>query len=63
MKFEIKQPTYNKDGKIILKEIDIQDIAVTQYALMAIDGSTTNTGIAITRESDGALMYIICLLI
>ena len=41
--------------------IDINSIKVNVGAYMAIDASTTNTGVAILSEEDGALMYTMSL--
>lgn len=57
MKFTVRQPIVNADGSVTLKEVRIEDIVVNNYAILSIDGSTTNSGLAIMRESDGALMY------
>lgn len=59
MKFTVKQPVVNGDGSVSLNKVEIEDIKVNSYALLSIDGSTTNSGLAIIRESDGALMYTI----
>lgn len=60
MKFRVKQPLMTPEGEIIVKEIPIEEIKVDKYALLAIDGSTSNSGLAIIREVDGAIMYIMC---
>ncbi|MBO5388638.1 MAG: hypothetical protein J6A59_10940 [Lachnospiraceae bacterium] len=60
MKFLVRQPVQMVNGGIIMQEIPLEDIRVPQYAILAIDGSTTNSGLAIMRESDGALMYSMC---
>ena len=57
MNITTRQPTQLVDGGYLMATIALEDIRVGNYALMAIDGSTTNTGVAIMRESDGALMY------
>ena len=59
MKISIKTPAYDDKGNIILKEISLDDIVIGAYSILAIDGSTTNTGMAIIRESDGGLMYLL----
>ena len=58
MQFIVKQPV-NDGTQVIFKQIETKDIQVGQYSLMAIDGATGNSGIAIVRESDGALLYLI----
>ena len=60
MKFVVKQPQQLQNGGIIMGEIPLEDIRVNQYAILAIDGSTSNSGLAIMRESDGALLYSMC---
>ena len=57
MKLEVKQPFMGQDNKVIINNIKIEDINVREYAILAIDGSTSNSGLAILRESDGALLY------
>jgi hypothetical protein len=59
MQFKVKKPFRLDNGQISLGEIDIKDIKVSEYCIMSIDGSTTNSGIAILREHDGALLYTI----
>lgn len=59
MKISIKQPIQNSDLSYGLNTITFENLAVTNYALLAIDGATSNTGLAIIRESDGAIMYTI----
>lgn len=59
MKITIKQPVQYSDGKIDLQEVNLDDVRVNAYALLSIDGSTTNSGLSIIREYDGALMYTI----
>lgn len=60
MKLTIRQPVQMVNGGIIMQEVPLEDIRVPQYAILAIDGSTSNSGLAIMRESDGALMYSMC---
>lgn len=60
MKFTVRQPQTLPNGGIIMQEIPLEDIRVGNYAILAIDGSTSNSGLAILRESDGALMYSMC---
>lgn len=60
MKLTIRQPVQMVNGGIIMQEVPLEDIIVPQYAILAIDGSTSNSGLAIMRESDGALMYSMC---
>lgn len=58
MKFTVKQP-YNKgDGTIGLSVIQPEQIVLDKYCILSIDGSTSNTGMAIIRECDGALLYL-----
>lgn len=57
MKITVKTPAYDDNGNVIMKEIPFEDIRIGVYAILSIDGSTSNTGVAIIRESDGGLMY------
>lgn len=59
MIFRVKQPVQLQDGSIALQQITPDKINITEYSLMAIDGSTTNSGIAILRQHDGAILYLI----
>lgn len=58
MRVSIKTPVKREDG-IELKEIGIDKVVVPERAVMSIDGSTTNTGIGILKESDGSIYYVI----
>ena len=60
MKFLVRQPYQLPSGGIIMQEIPLEDIRVPNYAILAIDGSTSNSGLAIMREYDGALLYTMC---
>lgn len=60
MKFTVRQPMQLQNGGIIMQDIALEDIRVNNYAVLAIDGSTTNSGLAILRESDGAILYSMC---
>ena len=57
MKVTIRQPDIDLNGNIVMRQIGDNDISVGVDAIMAIDGSTTNTGVGILRKSDGALFY------
>lgn len=57
MKSIIRQPDRDLNGNIILTTKEIENVKVSDVCVMSIDGSTTNTGIAILREQDGALIY------
>jgi len=59
MKFLVRVPQQIQGGGIIMRQAQIEDINIQQYAVLSIDGSTTNSGLAIMRECDGALMYSI----
>lgn len=59
MKFIVRQPRQVKDGQLEMITIPLEDVLVQQYSVLSIDGSTTNTGMSILRESDGALLYSI----
>ena len=60
MKFTVRRPQQIQGGGIVMMECALEDINVQQYAILSIDGSTSNSGLAILRESDGALMYSMC---
>lgn len=60
MKFLVRQPIQIENGAIIMGQKSLEDIAVSTYSILSIDGSTTNSGLAILRESDGGLMYSMC---
>lgn len=57
MKITIRTPDINKEKQIILRQITQENIMVKEKAVISIDGSTSNTGLSIIRESDGALYY------
>ncbi len=57
MKIRIRQPDLDKSGNIVLVDKSLESTKVDTVCIMAIDGSTTNTGVAILRESDGALLF------
>lgn len=59
MKLTIRAPRQIQGGGVIMTEIPLEDIRVDNYAILSIDGSTTNSGLAIHREYDGALLYSI----
>lgn len=58
MKFTVKQPYQKEDGTIGLAVIQPEQIVTDKYCLLSIDGSTSNTGMAIIREFDGAILYL-----
>lgn len=58
MKFTVKQPFQKPDGTIGLAVIQPEQIHIDKYCLLSIDGSTSNTGMALIRECDGAIMYL-----
>lgn len=56
MKSLIRRPDLvNNNLELVVTQID--RILIPERAVMAIDGSTKNTGISILREKDGALYY------
>jgi Holliday junction resolvasome RuvABC endonuclease subunit len=59
MKLTVQQPVLIDSGGYLLQEIEPEQIKVDYYAVLSIDGSTSNSGLAILRESDGALLYVI----
>lgn len=60
MKFTVRRPAQTQENSIVMQDCTLDDINVQQYAILSIDGSTSNSGLAIMRESDGALMYSMC---
>lgn len=57
MKVTIRHPISTGE-KFILETLEsVDDIKVNKYSIMSIDGSTTNTGIAIISESDSGILY------
>lgn len=58
MKIIVRQPDINpQTNTVVLVPKTPELIQVSDVSIMSIDGSTTNTGIAILRKSDGALLY------
>lgn len=57
MKSVFRQPDRDAQGNIVLVQKTIDYVKVSDVCIMSIDGSTTNTGVAILRERDGALCY------
>lgn len=57
MKLTVQKPVALAGGGIILQEINKEDIKTDCYAVLSIDGSTSNSGLSILRESDGAFLY------
>lgn len=53
---KIKRPDI-KDNSYTLAYTPLDRVQVTENAIISIDGSTSNTGLAILREKDGALFY------
>ena len=46
-----------KDNNYIMVDVPLDRVQVTENAIISIDGSTSNTGLAILREKDGAIFY------
>lgn len=57
MKTSIVRPEL-VNNEIKLVNTEAARVQVTEPSIMAIDGSTTNTGVAILREKDGAMFYV-----
>lgn len=57
MRITARRPDIDTNGQIVLREFKIEDLIVGEDSIMSIDGSTTNTGVAILRKSDGALFF------
>lgn len=56
----VRQPKLVGD-KYEFVEVGVKDIHVDKYAVMAIDGSTTNTGISILGFADNQVLYSLSL--
>lgn len=56
MKTEAKIVRYDTNGKVELSPINIESLLVLEPCIISIDGSTDVTGVAILRESDGAIV-------
>jgi hypothetical protein len=52
-----RQPVYDNNNQIVMGELPIENVAVSHPSILAIDGSTTNSGLALVRGYDGALLY------
>lgn len=59
MKIDAKKIVLNRNNEIALEHVEDGSIDIPAESLMAIDGSTTNTGIALLRKVDGAIYYSI----
>lgn len=59
MRLKIRKPIPNNKGSFDLQEVKLEDIVVDKYSILSIDGSTSNSGLAIIRECDGGLLYTI----
>lgn len=59
MKVTIRQPDIDSSGKAVLLDKTIEQVKVPDNAVMSIDGSTTNTGVAIIQKSSGGLYFTI----
>lgn len=59
MKVTLRQPDIDpNNGDIVLREcLEYNNISVPCEAIIAIDGSTSNTGLAILKKNDGGLIY------
>lgn len=57
MKTIIRVPGNSNTGQIVLKEVSVDKVVVQEKSIISIDGSTSTTGVAILRESDGAMYY------
>lgn len=56
MKINTKIVRCNTNGEIEFKGINLEDLRVVEPCVISIDGSTDITGVAILRESDGAIV-------
>lgn len=59
MKANIKVIGVGMNDRLELQEISADKVVLANKSIISIDGSTSNTGVAILRESDGALLYTI----
>lgn len=59
MKLRVLKPVNDNAGNFKMEEVPVEQIVVSNYAIMSIDGSTRNSGIAIVRQFDGGLLYSI----
>lgn len=59
MKIKAKTVAYDTNNNLCLVEVPIENVRVNFPCILAIDGSTTNTGAAILRETDGAIISVI----
>lgn len=57
MLITVRKPDIDLNKNVVMRNISLDDLIVGEPSIMSIDGSTTNTGIAILRKSDGALFY------
>ena len=57
MEITARKPDIDLQGNIVIRDMSIDNVIVGEPALMSIDGSTTNTGVAILRKRDGQLFY------
>lgn len=57
MKVVVRRPCEDLTGAIVLQKVKEEDIIIGEPAVMSIDGSTTNTGLSILRQKDGALFF------
>ena len=55
MKIEAKRVGLDSSGNAVVIGIDTKDIHVNEEAILSIDGSTSNSGLAILRKRDGAM--------
>lgn len=53
----VRRPDRDTSGNIVMVKQEIEQIQVSDVSIISIDGSTTNTGLAVLREADGALLY------
>ena len=63
MKVTVRTIQVDLSNRPMLAEIPVDNIKIIDNCIMSIDGSTTNTGIAIMRVKDNAVMYSILSLI
>lgn len=56
MKITLRKPVLNPAGEYEMATVD-EEVKLADSAVLSIDGSTSNSGLAILREKDGALLY------
>lgn len=61
MILKVRTPAYDKDGNIVMADIAPNRVSVLNSALIAIDGSTTNSGITVIELNTVNVLYTMSL--